>query len=341
MKVLHCVPTLSRRAGGLPRAVLGLCKNLDCEVLLKANGAPDALDVPDTVEHVFNFQRTDLIHQHGIWSPSNIAASRYALKNGIPLIISPHGMLEPWALQHHAYRKKLAWWLYQKEFLNSAAGLHATSDAEAAQFRELGLTPRIEVVPHGVERISPDIAEPATSPRVVLFMARIHQKKGVDLLIDAWRKLAPKPSEWQLQISGLDEVGLVGKFKADAPAGVHFTGPVYGPDKDEAFEKCSIFVLPSHSENFGFVVAEALQRARPVITTTATPWESMTASNAGWRVDPTGEAITEALDKALKTPPKTLAAMGARGQTMVRRLYAPHGAAAAMQGFYRKVILLG
>jgi glycosyltransferase involved in cell wall biosynthesis len=349
MNLLHSVESLSRQAGGLPVAVMNLASALagagsevKCSLLAPPMVSGDAVSV-DGSERVRILdgdlegrrrltqwhadEPFQVIHQHGIWAPLPVATGRFARRKGVPLMISPHGMLEPWALGHHAFRKRLAWLAYQSRNLKSAAVLHATSDAEASQFRHLGFTQPIAVLPLGVAPIpavplDPVAADAPKPRRQVLFLSRIHPKKGIDLLLKAWSTLdAP---DWELVIAGIDadghEAALVALAKRLGLGDrVRFAGPLYGAAKDTAFRRADLLVLPSHSENFGFVVAEALQYGLPVITTLATPWRHIPGEGCGWCVAPESSAIGDALRDAIALSDQERRAMGSRGIDLVRR----------------------
>ena len=268
-----------------------------------------------------------VIHQHGIWAPLPVASGRFARRADLPLVLSPHGMLETWAMAHHAMRKRLAWWLYQRENLKAATVLHATSRAEAERFRELGFSQPIAVISLGINPIadSPLDLQAVTAPkprRQVLFLSRIHPKKGIDLLLDAWAGIhAP---DWELVIAGNDEGGYQAALEEQAANlqlrdRVRFLGPVFGAEKDTAFRRADLFVLPSHSENFGIVVPEALQYGLPVVTTTGTPWEILERENCGWRVAPTQQAIGAALAEAIGLSEDQRRDMGEKGRNVVDR----------------------
>ena len=281
----------------------------------------------------------DIVHDNGIWLPHNHSLARLTAQRNLPRLVSIRGMLEPWALAHKRVKKKLAWLAYQKRDLNRAAALHATADSEAEVIANLGLLPRVVVLPNGV-----DIPAAAAShsrapdqPRTALFLSRIHPKKGLDRLIDAWN--AVRPRGWRLRIAGPGARGYCDEMarriaRAGLERQVSLEGPVYGAAKTHAFTSADAFLLPSHSENFGIVVAEALAHGVPVLTTTATPWQALESENCGWCIDGTPEAIAKALDIALSLPDAERAAMGARGRAWMRRDFSWNRIAKGMTEVY-------
>ena len=150
--------------------------------------------------------RAMLIHDNGLWLPTNHSAAVIAGKFGVPLVVSTRGMLEPWALKHRAWKKQIAWWLYQRNDLRTARVLHATAPHEAESLRRLGLRQPIAVIPNGVD-LPPFLhrSQVPASPHVALFLGRIHPVKGLLELVDAWRIV--RPSGWTMIIAGPDEGG--------------------------------------------------------------------------------------------------------------------------------------
>jgi glycosyltransferase involved in cell wall biosynthesis len=332
-----------------------------------------------------------LLHDHGLWLPNNHASAQAAAHAGIRRVVSPRGMLSGWALKARAWKKCIAWALYQRHDLQSAALLHATSNDEAEEFRRVGLRNPIVIIPNGITapRSAPNSELPAPSspvaptsdlcpltsgspvprpvasafnfqlsafpksprsplpaPRSLLFLSRIHPKKGLLDLIQAWAKLRspssslPAPcSPWRVIIAGPDECGHQRELEAAATAaGVrddfHFVGPVRDEDKWDLYRAADLFVLPSYSENFGIVVGEALAAGLPVITTRATPWAEIEHEQCGWWIEPGVESLAAALRQALSAPPTQLQEMGRRGRALIERRYSWSAAAQQMRAAY-------
>jgi glycosyltransferase involved in cell wall biosynthesis len=236
-------------------------------------------------------------------------------------------MLEPWALSHKRFKKQIAWRLYQ-EFDLKRARCHITSgETEALNLKQFALGVPVVTIPNGVDipelvKFRQESPRAAANPRVktALFVGRIYPIKGLPRLIEAWGRV--RPEGWRLCIAGPDEAGHRKQVeKAVSVAGlgdaVSFTGPLEPELKTPAFLDADLFVLPSHSESFGMVVAEALAHGLPVLTTTATPWAILREKNCGWWVDPTVDGIAEALHQATRLDPAALRAMGTRGRDLV------------------------
>jgi glycosyltransferase involved in cell wall biosynthesis len=273
---------------------------------------------------------TSILHINGLWQPSMHAAFVAARKKNIPTIVTPHGMLEPWALNHRFWKKKLAWWLYQQRDLLSAKVIHATAEQEAETIRRLGFRQPIAVIPNGVDfealniSKSPAKYKPYDGARTALFLSRIHPKKGLLELVEAWAKL--RPQGWRVVIAGPDEGGHRAVVEASVAArgltnNFEFVGSVDGAEKSALYHSADLFVLPTFSENFGVVVAEALACGLPVITTKGAPWQELEKHRCGWWVDLGIEPLMGALHEALSSSPERLVEMGERGRAYAENTY--------------------
>ena len=222
--------------------------------------------------------RPDLVHSHGLWQPANHWASSFARDRQVPLVIHPRGMLEPWALAQKPVKKRMALAVFQRRDLMGAHAFVATSDMEWNNLRRFGVRQPVAVIANGVELALPNagVRPPSRSgERIALFMSRVHPKKGLLQLVRAWAQAAP--AGWRLQIAGPDEGGHWSQVEAlvtrlGLRGCVNYLGAVEGERKAALFRNADLFVLPTFSENFGVVVAEALAYGVPVITTRGAPW---------------------------------------------------------------------
>lgn len=375
--IFHTVASLRKSAGGPSRSVTALCAalgQLGVPVDLFSQDVPAATPDDGNVIPSADVVRTTLIeavhlplvrisyaptlsaalcergstvknglfHDHGLWLPINRTVAMVARQLAMPRIVSLRGMLEPWAMNHKAWKKRLAWNLYQRRDLESAAVLHATAEQEAESFRQLGLRQPIAIIPNGTDLPEwRDLAYPKGTPRKILFLSRIHQKKGLLELVQAWQIV--KPTGWKMIIAGPDEGGHQKIVEAAIQhAGLQddfeFTGSVYGDDKEALYRSADLFVLPTFSENFGLVVAEALACGVPVITTKGAPWQGLHTHRCGWWIDIGVEPLVAALREATTLPPDTLREMGQRGRVYVEQNFGWPGIAQQMLSVYRWVL---
>ena len=282
-----------------------------------------------------------ILHDNGVWLLTNHAAAGAARKFSLPLIISPHGMLKVWSLQHKGWKKRLALALYQRRDLETAQVLHATAEAEAEDFRALGLRQPIAVIPNGIElppNQKPETRNQKPETRTVLFLGRIHAIKGLLNLVGAWGVI--RPAGWRVVIAGGDDGGHLNELQAEIrrlklESYFEIIGPAEGVAKWDLYRAADVFVLPSHTENFGIVVAEALACGVPVITTRGTPWEDLLTHRCGWWVDKGIEPLAAALREAMALDDETRRRMGARGRELVERKFGWPGIAAKMLAVYR------
>ena len=375
-KVCHVVQSLGIGGGGPSRSISQLCDALvsrdelvailtavdPMDPIIELNPAIELIELPMRGNSIrarlkapgFKAQilriksewKSDVIHQHGIWLRSSHEVTGAASSLNIPLIVAPRGMLEPWALNHSKWKKKFAWNLYQKRDLELATAFHATALSEAESIRRLGFKQPIAVIPNGVQlqevrdqRL--EIENRNSDTKTALFLSRINPKKGLPMLLDAWKQLSPEG--WRLIIAGNDDSNHLPVVEAKiAEHGlkdqVRIAGPLFGEDKDEAYRNADLFVLPSYSENFGIVVAEALGYQLPVLTTTGCPWQELQTKDCGWWVEPTPEGVLVGLRDALQTKPDELLAMGERGRHLVEESYLWPGIAERMAAFYEWVL---
>jgi len=359
VKVLHVIDSLNRAGGGSALSTVRLADAearagagvtilsnryveldepllpLEAEVrLLDARRQPFRLGAssPDFSREMEKLVRaSDFIHIHGLWLPTCRTTHNLARRLGRPRAVSPRGMLEPWALNHRRARKFLAWALYEERNLRSSQLLHATSPGECAAIRKHLPTASIATLPNGVDPTGiADEAPPfetlfpkASGFRKMLFLSRIHRKKGLDLLVPAWRAIERTHPDWMLVIAGDDMDGELRRLRnqcADSRQ-ILVTGPLYDERKTSAIRDCEAFVLPSRSENFGHAIAEALAAGKPVITTTATPWQEIASREAGWIIEPNLEELRAALNSCAASSPARLSEMGKHAKRMMTSRY--------------------
>lgn len=277
-----------------------------------------------------------LIHSHGLWMMPNIYPAQAVRGTKVAHVMAPRGTLDPAALAYSARVKRVVWHMGQRRALAEATALHATSEAEAADIRAQGLRQPIFLSPNGID--IPDL-HPAGAPngsRTLLYLGRLHDKKGIDMLLTAWEPLSAEFEDWTLRIVGKGSDGFVSDLKNRAAAlpRVSVEGPLYDAAKTQAMADADLFVLPTRGENFGMVVAEALAAGTPVLTTRGAPWSGLTTENCGWWVNPDVPSITDGLRAALAYGNEDLAAKGARGRDWMARAFGWQAIGAAMSDCY-------
>jgi glycosyltransferase involved in cell wall biosynthesis len=286
----------------------------------------------------------DAVHDNGLWLAHNHRIAEMARAIGLPRVVSTRGMLEPWAIRHKAWKKQLAWRLYQRRDLDRAAALHATAEPEAANLAQFGFAAPVSTIPNGVD-IPPLTVRPALpecKARTALFLGRIYPVKGLPMLVEAWASV--RPAGWRLVIAGPDEAGHKGVVERAARAAglgdvVRFAGAVSGDAKHALLAGADLFVLPSHSESFGMVVAEALAHGKPVLTTTAVPWPALQSRGCGWRTAPSTEGLAAGLREACACDDDSLRQMGLAGRALVSETLGWDRIAAKFVTLYERLIV--
>lgn len=279
-----------------------------------------------TRQQVQQWQRQGLatvIHDHGLWLPNNLASAYIARQMQCPYVVSPHGMLQPTALEHASLKKRIAWHLYERRRLQSVQRLHATAPVEQAAIEHQLPQARTMLVKLGID--VPGIPPTShTRRQEVLYLGRMHPLKGIDLLLDAWR--LTHAEGWRLRLVGPCETAyrehLERKIHSQGLQGsVRLEGALYGEAKVQALDQAMLLVLPSYSENFGMVVCEALARGLPVITTDNTPWGKLPSHGCGWICPAQADALARTLQQAMAIPPHDLALMGHSGWAWMRESF--------------------
>lgn len=276
----------------------------------------------------------DIIHQHGIWLPISIASLLFDSKK-TKKIISPHGFLNRHALTISKNKKIIAGLLYENKNLKTATCLHACSDFEASFFRDYGLQQDIALIPNGVDdeflnaQGNPKAFKNKhgiTDEKILLFLSRIHPSKGIELLLRVIESLKTDFTNWKLIIAGIDELNHEEELKSltkelKIEHIVKFIGPVFDQEKVDAFDASDIFILPTDTENFGIVVAQALARKKAVITTREAPWKDLEDYDCGWWIPKTEVALKNVISKVLRLSTEELQQKGMNGFNLVKKKY--------------------
>lgn len=369
MNILQVVPSIDLSAGGPSKSVCDLALNqalqgCDVTIFTNASAKPYLIKSPHTnfqlvfveetpfkkgLKPFILYEKFDVLHGHGIWQMPVHQMAKLAIDRKIPYIISPRGMLEPWALNAGKWKKKFAMALYQRKDLYSSACIHATSQMEADNIRKLGFRNPIAIIPNGIDinEFSIQAEKSKNEKHTLLFLSRIHPKKGIEVLVEAWQQLNKALRQhWQVEIAGAgDESYIVSLQKLIVKRGlaneIRIIGPQYGEAKFAAYQRADLFVLPTYSENFGIVVAEAMACGLPVITTVGTPWEELNTFNAGWWIEIGSEPLAETLVNAMNLSEFQRKQIGQNGRQLVEEKYSIQAVASQMLELYQWVLGIG
>jgi len=284
-------------------------------------------------------READVLHGHGFYVGTNFIFGREARRQRKPLVYHAHGMFEPYILKRSRWKKNLVQWLFENANFRQVRFWRALTSKEADQIRACGFGQPIVVAPNGLnpdEFPAPsDRNAPLELPLVkhleknalrLLFLGRLHPKKGLDILLQAWSKLSTGAHNWQLVIAGPDEQGYYAQVRSLAQSlgvldQIIFTGPVSGATKVNLLHSADLFVLPSYSEGFSMGILEAMACGLPVVATRACNFPEISQTEAGWECDATAESLTKVLQTALLCSDSERQSRGAKGQQLIQSRY--------------------
>ena len=284
----------------------------------------------------------DIVHIHAIWAPILHKVSKWARKNGLPIVWSPHGMLAPWALRHKWWKKCLPWYLYQKDDLKHAKLLHATSEQEKRWIERFGFGRSIVVAPLGTA-IEPLKMPVEKQSRTLLFVGRIYPVKAIDRLIQSFAMVPEGVRKgWKLRLVGPDQAGhkkslefLVQSLKLWEC--VEFAGPKFGEDLVAEYDSCDCLALVSHTENFGATIVDAMAHGKPVIAGDKTPWREVSDRGCGWWVSNEPAKLSAALCEMMAMSDAARRQMGENGRRLVEEQYTWDAVVKAMFSGYLEI----
>lgn len=363
MKIIHVVSGINDEACGPSYSIPRLCQSLSARgnnVVISCAGARGKIGGIEMVDfprwpiltkfaispgHIgFIASQTkiaDIIHNHSLWTLINVASGIVIPGRKAKLVTSPRGTLSQWALSNGS-RLKTVLWPIQKRALSMADLLHATSEAEYIEIRNQGFSAPVAIIPNGIDLAEFWCKNESCDRRNLLFLSRLHPTKCLDILLNSWLKLQNQHPIWNLVIAGQGEAGYVQEMRELADSlklkRVHFVGPLYGTDKSRAYYDADLFVLPTHSENFGMVVAEALAHGCPAIVSKGAPWSGLIEQECGWWIENNIDSLVSTLHEAMSMPTIELRQMGLRGRAWMERNYGWDTFAYQMEKAYEWVI---
>lgn len=378
IKVVQLSASVSRRAGGLYLSVRRLAQELaasgeaEVEILGVADQftkvdahawgslsvrafapvGPAAFGYAPGLTKALHESHCNLAHTQGLWMYPSLAVRQWAKTTGLPYMVTPRGMLDDWALANARLKKKLASWAYENAHLQGAACLHALCDAEAEAIRRYGLRNPICIIPNGVDlptkgptpaaRWQEDLPSGA---RVLLFLGRLHPKKGLPILLDAWAEVQDlvRHGAWYLVIAGWDQVGHRVELetqvrRANLTSNVLFIGPQFDEEKRATLARADGFVLPSLSEGLPMGILEAWSQGLPVLLTPGCHLPEGVARGAALQMAATPTAMATALRQFFAMTDGERHRMGAEGRALVAERFTWRNVASQMGEVYRWVL---
>lgn len=301
----------------------------------------------------------DVVHLHMLWMYPSLVVNRWGRASGRPYMITLHGMLDAWALRHSSWKKQMALCLYERRNLKGAACIQVLSEAEARSAREFGLSNPLAVIPNGMDL--PDEVQfhkSSGSRRNLLFLGRLHPKKGLMILLRAWKAAMNSEAgkDWDLTIAGWAEVGheeelvkLAVEFKipyetakrgggGEGGVRLKFSGPQFGGEKERCLRDCDAFILPSLSEGLPMSVLEAWAYGKPMVMTPMCNLPEGFAAEAAIPVEPEVASLTEGILKLMQMTDAQRLAMGQRGRKLVETRFTWGRVGAQMADVYRWMV---
>lgn len=386
MKILIVTPYLGSTYGGTSKIVLEIVQALSnqgiCIDLVTTNAnCSNKLDVPLNtwinknnyrVQYFSSWHSNDfifspslinwlfkhakdysLVHTNTIFAPLISFTHWLCWLYKVPYIITPHGMLEPWALSYKAWKKRFYYAVVEKLTLNKAAAIQATASSESENIKFLGFKNHILMVPNGIHHQefetlpSPELFYqkfPATrNKNLILFLGRIDPKKGLDLLAPAFAKVRNNFPETHLIVAGPDSIDFlptVKKYFASSGCldAVTFTGMLIGSIKQAALAAANLYVAPSYSEGFSMSVLEGMASGLPCVITTGCNFPEAAAAKAAHVVDVNADAIADALTECLSKSQETQL-MGMKARQFIFQNYTWEQAAKKLSQVYENILL--
>ncbi len=371
MRVIHVVPAISEEVSGPTYSVVRLCESLIEAGEDLTLAALDWSPMPSMPAFMKVFPRgvgpgrlgrspkmsrwllgetadgkVDVIHNHGMWQMNAVYPGRATKGRRTKLVVSPRGAFSTWAMNHGSWSKRIFWPLLQRPALAHASCFYATAESEYEDIRQMGFQQPVAIIPNGID--VPEFAQKKPRDiRTLLFLGRLHPIKGVDVLLNAWAAVMDAFPGWQLSIVGTDKAfgvqgGYLEHMKALAAQlqlkRLEFVGALYGEAKWSAYREADLYVLPTHSENFGMTVAEALAAGTPAIVTKGAPWQGLNTHRSGWWIDIGIDSLVICLHEAMAQSLDELARYGINGREWMIREFSWQTIGKRMDQTYHWVI---
>jgi glycosyltransferase involved in cell wall biosynthesis len=362
-----CAPSLAAAQSALGHSVTVFCYGNDAGTkdieernsLIPGFGDVHLVEVPvgDFVETLFAiraskmldalFRVNDIVHIHGIWRPLMLSACGLALRHNKKYIITPHGMLDPWSLRQHPIKKKAALMLGWRFAFNHCHFMHALNPIEKEKIKPLNIRCPIRIFPNGVfsnfvtnnqhEEKKFSKFDALNDRPFILYLGRLHYKKGLDYLASAFRLFCEKNSSVDLVVAGPDGGALLDFQNRISKSGiglrVHVIGSIYGAVKKYALVNALCLCLPSRQEGFSMAVIESLACSTPVVISKQCNFPEVQEASVGYVVPLEPEKIAKALLQIANNQRQSRA-MGKAASAWVRDNFLWEKIAASIQSAY-------
>ena len=348
LKIFFFVQDISKESGGLGSAVMGLFNSLENKkievhiftssildeknilknfqskiIFLNSKNFLSSLRNINVIYKFFLKNPPDLVHLHGLWKPIPFLGYIFSKIKKIKFVLSPHGMLMPYAVKQKKLKKKLALFLFQRKIIKDAKTIITASSLETLAVRNFNSNIPIECIPHGIKSPKRITKSYSSKNKIALFLGRIHPTKGIKELLEIWSKL--NLPNWELIISGTcdDKIyfGELKKLAAGNKNNIFFHGPAFGSKKEKLFNKADLFILPTKTENFGITILEAMTYQVPVITTKNAPWQIIKDNSIGWWITDSKNELKKAIIEATSMNIKNLRKMGKDAKNLIKEKY--------------------
>lgn len=319
---------------------------------------PSAFGYSSELMKILLDSKSDLAYCAGLWKYPSWAVLRWANETGHPMIVAPHGMLDAWALRNSGSKKMIAGWLYQTAQLRKVVCLRAICHSEAQSIRAYGLKNPVCIIPYGIDlpeaqhgrclgEKHPFSIVKKEGKKILLYLGRLHPKKGIANLLKSWASIQSspssiadhQPSQWFLAIAGWDQGNYENELRRRAAEygmehSVLFLGPRFKDEKAACYRNCDALVLPSFSEGTPMVVLEAWSYGKPILMTPECNLPEGFAAHAAVRVETRPESIRQGLQVLFEMSEADRQAMGQRGLKLVSERFTWSRVASQMRDLY-------
>ncbi len=281
--------------------------------------------------------KPDVLHINSLWMYPSVVTKQWHDATNKPFVVTVNGMLDTWALNNSRWKKVIAAFLYEKENLKKASCIIANSLKELQAIREYGLTNPVAIIPNGVDLpVIKEVNKPANGRKKLLYLGRIHPKKGSEELVKAWQAVnRQKDAGWELEIIGWGAEKDIAQLQQQISHvdSVHYLGPKFGPEKDAVFRQADAFILPSHSEGMPMAVLEAWSYQLPVLITSACNLDIGYQREAAIKIEV--NSLAESLRSLMAMESAPLAQIGRNGRKLVEENFSWVKAAEQLEQVYQ------